>query len=359
MTNRIPSPAHRLATVARAVAAWLGLAPLAVATAPQAAEPPGAAAPAARAEGRPFLWRIDGEVPRWLFGTFHLPDERVTTLDPAVEQALAGADAVFTEVDMDTLMSPALLTGMRMPAGKTLNDVAPPELVSRLARRLGVDGPAQAALQQVRPWVLAMQAMAGKRQSGEVLDAMIYNDSKSAGREVGGLESVAEQLAVFDGLGLEGEVTLLKTTLDVLDDYEKRGLDLTEEMIAAWCAGDTVRVLRFFDEMNGVGLWAALEHTLVVDRNLRMAERIDRRLREHPRRKFVFAVGTAHLIGATSIVDLLRARGYVVTRVPETMTNLDEELEQLQRETAQRQARIEQLLAKKAALARPPAKKAG
>ena len=48
----------------------------------------------------PFLYRIDGAVPSHLFGTIHLPDERVLELPSSVERALDDADAVYTEVKL-------------------------------------------------------------------------------------------------------------------------------------------------------------------------------------------------------------------------------------------------------------------
>lgn len=329
------------------------------AAAPQEpAAKPAAPTAAARAESRPFLWRIDGQVPCWLFGTFHLPDERITDLVPEVERAFADVDAVFTELDMDTAMSPKLLQAMALPDGKTMRDLAPPEMLAQLRKRLGGEG-AVTAVQGMRPWVISMQVMIGKRRSGTPLDMMLWKDAKSAGKEVGGIETIDEQMAVFDGLGLDGEVQLLRDTLDVLDDYEKRGLDVTEEMIVAWCAGDTKRTLGFFEEMNGHGVWKRLSRTILVDRNLRMAERIDRMLHDAPQKKFAFAVGAGHLIGETNVVDLLRARGYVVTRVPESAVNVDEEIEQLEREVQARQGRLDQLRQKRATLLGTPRKKAG
>src|ERR1041385_2813329 len=73
----------------------------------------------------PFLWRIEGRVPSYLFGTFHLPDPRVTTLHPAVEQALANCDALFTEVPMDYKPTAKEAAQLLLPPDKQLSDVLP------------------------------------------------------------------------------------------------------------------------------------------------------------------------------------------------------------------------------------------
>ena len=36
---------------------------------------------------RPLLWMIRSSPPSWLFGTIHLPDERLNTLPAVVEKA--------------------------------------------------------------------------------------------------------------------------------------------------------------------------------------------------------------------------------------------------------------------------------
>ncbi|MFY9341822.1 MAG: TraB/GumN family protein [Planctomycetota bacterium] len=303
---------------------------------------------------RPFFWRVDGEVPSYLFGTFHLPDERILALNPEVERALAAADAVFLELDFGEVKVPPLLAQMRMPAGRSWSDIMPAGLLERVERHMGAT--TSRAMQQFRPFVAAVPLLLKKHKlNGDPLDDVIYKDAKSAGKQVGGLETVAEQVAAFTALELADEVKILQCTLDQLEEYEARGLDLTEEMIKAYCAGDTKRVVDFFTAMNGTGAaWAQANRALLTDRNIRMAERIDQKLQAERSKRFVFAVGAGHLIGDTNIVDLLRARGYTVTRIPMTAANIDEEIEQLQREVEQRQARIRALQE-----ARPKAKKAG
>src|SRR5204863_28006 len=67
-----------------------------------------AAAPAA-GKG-PFLWKVDGgRAPLYLFGTIHVPDDRVLALAPSVEKAFAEASAVYTEIPGDRTQTQALI----------------------------------------------------------------------------------------------------------------------------------------------------------------------------------------------------------------------------------------------------------
>ena len=49
---------------------------------------PQVAAKAATAIERPLLWRIELPTPSYLYGTIHLPDDRVTSLPPVVTEAM-------------------------------------------------------------------------------------------------------------------------------------------------------------------------------------------------------------------------------------------------------------------------------
>ena len=93
---RSRSPRQLLA----ALAAAFVLPQLAPAQVPAVPLPDAAAAKPATAIEKPFLWRIETPVPSYLFGTIHLPDDRVTTLPTVVQQVLDSIDALYTEIPM-------------------------------------------------------------------------------------------------------------------------------------------------------------------------------------------------------------------------------------------------------------------
>jgi uncharacterized protein YbaP (TraB family) len=78
----------------RLIALWLLC--IGSAAAAQTRVPAAAAAPAPWT--RPFLWRIEGAAPSYLFGTMHLPDERAAHFPPSVAQALESSQAVVLEI---------------------------------------------------------------------------------------------------------------------------------------------------------------------------------------------------------------------------------------------------------------------
>ena len=55
---------------------------------------------------RPFLWRIEGPVPSYLYGTIHLPDDVLTALPARVAAWLADGDDVRFQSDLALRLQP-------------------------------------------------------------------------------------------------------------------------------------------------------------------------------------------------------------------------------------------------------------
>src|SRR6185295_13415884 len=58
-------------------------------------------APQVRATEKPFLWRIDGAPPSYLYGTVHVPDQRVLELPEVVRRAFDASDVFNAEIPLD------------------------------------------------------------------------------------------------------------------------------------------------------------------------------------------------------------------------------------------------------------------
>jgi uncharacterized protein YbaP (TraB family) len=165
----------------------------------------------ARATAKPFLWRIEGTVPSYLFGTVHVPDARVLELPEVVRRAFDAADVFNAEIPLDPAAQADVMTKVMLPPGQDLRKLAGEEVFGRLVRAitntLGGKLPAgagellAATLQPMKPWAAMSQVelleylpdiMAGRQP----LDAMLYGMATAANKDVGGLETVDEQLAV-------------------------------------------------------------------------------------------------------------------------------------------------------------------
>lgn len=349
--------------VARVVPAWVSVLLFAfLATfAPRqlrAQTPPVAVptAPAAAATGveRALLWRIEGPTPHYLFGTIHLPDDRVTKLVPAVRAAVDGCDALFTELPMELGEMMKMQSRTLLPKGQTLADVLGPELYARVAAYVASKGMKTAAIDRMQPWAASMQLpmldqMA--KMTKMPLDMQLYEGARKAKKVVGGLETFDEQLGIFADLSTEEQRSLVASTLDDLEEDAREGKDTIENLLQVYLRGDEQAIDKELNEfkIGDAALRAKLLPRLLGDRNLRMADRIVKHLQEQPGRSHLFAVGAAHYVGETGLLQLLTARGYRLTRLdltdPAAMLARDQAA--LDAEIARRTDELEQLRARR------------
>jgi len=274
---------------------------------------------------RPFLWRLEAPgaaKPSYLYGTIHVPDDQVLALPSAVRQALVASDALYTEVPMDPAMQLRMAPMIMLPEGKTLKDVLPVELYSRLDKLFTQKGLPFAPLSKFKAWAIATQVTLLDHifefAAKQPLDMQLYLNAQSLGKQVGGLETLEEQVAVFDGLSTEEQVRMLRETLDMLDEFKRQGRDAIRELVQAYLGGDEDKLLQAVMESYDPTdpLDQKVMKRLLSDRNQRMAERIAARIQAAPDKGMFFAVGAAHLLREDGVGRLLEARGYKLARLP-------------------------------------------
>lgn len=287
--------------------------------------------PRIRPTQRPFLWMIEGDTPSFLYGTIHVPDPRVTTLPTVVEKAIEVSDALFTEVPMDAGMQAGLAAKVMLPEGQGLSTRVPAELVQRLdayARKKGLGGAAM--FERIKVWCTALQLQqlgmrseraVGGQTGGKALDQTLYDRARAAGKEVGGLETIEEQLGCFDVLTDEEQARMLAQTLDLLEAPRERRDEAAspfEDLIKRYVKGDLDEMVESLLAQTGgadPAMVERLKEALLNQRNHRMAERIAAKLRAQPDRSFFFAVGAAHYHGDEGVGELLEAEGFKVRRL--------------------------------------------
>lgn len=286
-----------------------------------AAPTPKAAAEAQAAVERPLLWRIELPTPSYLFGTIHLPDERVTELTPVVAETMERCDALYTELPMDMALLLKQAGRMQLAEGESLKGLLGDELYGEVAAFAQQKGVSMALLDRLQPWAvgaqLGMLDRLKEMASKQALDMQIYQRAKRAGKTVGGLETVDEQIAVFADMTVAEQRTYVRDALANVKSEEAAGRNPTEELLKLYLKGDEAAIEQKVMEfpLTDAKLKKRLMKRLVDDRNVAMADRIVRKLQEQPEAVQVFAVGAAHYPGKMGVLELLRQRGYRLTRI--------------------------------------------
>src|SRR6185312_17284313 len=258
------------------------------------------------------VWAIHGDHNTvYLAGSVHLLKANDARLPSAFDQAYAGSRALVMELDLGKV-DPMQAAGWMMehgtlPEGSNLRQAIGEERyrrVSAAATRLGM--PMEMA-NQFAPWVLGLQLMELQytqlgfdSQSG--VEQQLEHRAQTDGKPTSGLETLQEQLGVFETLTSEQQARFLDLVVTEMRDV---GSD-TQSVITAWRTGDAAKLAALLgDEYKS---FPALYRTLVSDRNKRWVPQIERLLKE--RDNYFVIVGALHLVGDGGLLELMRRDGF-------------------------------------------------
>lgn len=272
---------------------------------PRGVEPP----PGVHARG--LLWRVTspaGSV-NHLLGTMHLADPRVLDVLRVVRPVLAASRAVALEVVLDEAAMAALQSAMFEPAGgSSLDDLLGEPLYRRTAGYLARHGiPAEVA-PLLKPWAaFTVLSQPPGAAGGVPLDLALAQEARAGGRGLHGLETVAEQLALFETLPAGQALAMLR---EVVCHYDLMQTEL-EHLVRRYAARDLAGLLRAsFKYVDRTRL--PLMDRLLWQRNERMVARMEPLLGAGGT---LVAVGALHLTGERGLLELLTRRGYRVEAV--------------------------------------------
>src|SRR5262249_8389776 len=127
------------------------------------------------------------------------------------------------------------------PRGKTLSDVLPPPVLEHLQAFLAVrNAKLEPPLDRMKPTMLMVQVLVFdhmKQFSGATpLDHLLSRMAKDADKEIGALETGAEQIAAFE-LGEADDAAMLDDTIAQVETRRLQGRDLVDEMVRAYISG--------------------------------------------------------------------------------------------------------------------------
>jgi uncharacterized protein YbaP (TraB family) len=260
-----------------------------------------------------LLWEISrpGTTPSYLFGTIHSEDPGVIALAPSVEQAFTASRQVVLEVNLDADAIAAGAAAMLLTDGQRLPEIIGGKLFAQAAAALRTRGIPEAVAEHMKPWAAAAALSMPTPDTGRVLDVVLFERARQAGKTVHGLETIAEQLAVFEGLPLDDQVALLQ---DAVEQFA--GLDpMLADLLAAYKRQDLAAMMAINESAlasSDPRLAEEFQRRLIVERNRRMAGRTEPYLRQGG--AFI-AVGALHLAGEQGLVRLLEQRGYTLKAV--------------------------------------------
>jgi len=257
---------------------------------------------------RGILWQIDkGHAqPSFLLGTVHSDDPRIMNLPEQIKQKFVQASSFSAELDMDVLTILQAQGLMMMSDGRTLSELIGPRRFQECVRLMAERGMSEMLVQQMKPWAVAVQLNLPKLQSGIFLDMLLYQKASAAGKRVYGLETMKEQMSVFDDMTERQQIMFLDESIKHVDEVP----EMIQNITRLYLARDLSGLKEYSDRQmrtNSGRLTEIFQKRLIIDRNQRMVERMQKRLEEG---NAFIAVGALHLPGQKGILRLLEHRGY-------------------------------------------------
>lgn len=328
---RSPLPSLR---IPRKASLFAFLLLVAACAAPEPSLPPLPSLPPAPLPARPelpfgtgLLWQVekDEQQPSYVFGTMHVPDPEFLDLPSPVQAAFELSRHVALEVvaakGKEVAYLARYVTAVLLPDGQSLSDLLSGEAYTQLLQLASHQKPPRVTLGSVhisrfKPWfvmeVVGPNDATASHLDGSrpVLDAMLEQRAREAGKAVSGLETFEEHLAIDNGISLDDQVALLSGHLANRGNWQSYAV-----FADAYRSGDTAMLLGFWQQsLVGVEPGLARRHTerFLDDRNRLMVERA---LPLMAKGATFVAVGAAHLPGDEGILRLLERQGYTVTRL--------------------------------------------
>ena len=274
---------------------------------------------AAAAQARPAAWSAvspDGHQ-FTLLGSIHYLRASDYPLHGSIDRLYGAADTLIMDLDLDDLdplkMSEALLQRGTAADGRLLAERLSAVEFSRTAELASEFGLSAGQLSGFEPWLVALMLTQLKMAQlgfdpNVGVEQHLLGRARADGKEILGLESVDDQLAVFDSLPSTQQVEFLTQTVTEMSQLEGQAAALVD----AWLAGqvDTLAA----DLLAGLAEYPDLYQRLVVERNRDWVNELGRLPADDPQR-YLVVVGTLHLVGEDSVVELLKQRGYAVERL--------------------------------------------
>jgi hypothetical protein len=272
---------------------------------------------AVRADGALHsLWEIHGKHNTvYLLGSIHVLRPGDYPLAPVVLEAYANAKSLLMEINLEEIGSEQvqaeMLASASLPGGKTLPDVLGTQRYGRaneLARGVGVE---LSLFDRFAPWFAAeaisqlqLTQLGFQAQSG--VEMYFMERARKDGKSVAGLETIHDQIALFEDMSLDTQAEYLVSSLEQAHDLPQE----VDSMVHAWQRGDT----RWFENQlqSELGRDSRLYQAVLGTRNRKWIPKIEALLNDD--KNYLVIVGTGHLVGQGSVIDLLKKDGIGATQ---------------------------------------------
>ncbi|KPZ59152.1 TraB family protein [Pseudoalteromonas sp. P1-13-1a] len=266
----------------------------------------------------PALFKVEKNgTSSYLFGTVHVGDASMKGLPEKITKAIDQSEQVIVEVDISKLtplqMQQRSMPFMMLKDGKTLQTELSKQNYNKLKEYFAKKSIDIAMFNGLKPWAVMVTMMQIEFQNAGFsdqtgIDKQVLAYAKKQNITIGELETLEQQLQMFDGMALLSN-EMIEETFEQLADINTYFIKL----VNAWKNGDMETLTEYynmsFDDSN---YGEISEQVMLVNRNDKWVEQLVPRLANE---KLFIAVGALHLPEQHGLIKQLTDAGFTITRL--------------------------------------------
>jgi uncharacterized protein len=283
------------------------------------------AAPQSKKFPKCCVWRVtNAKAPFYLVGSIHALSKKDYPLPKPYDIALKDSTRFLFEFNptQHAEFQKKFEAAAKYPPGQDIRSKINPELLAWLRKNMFTvipdarDGNGERFVSfdsqlRYKPWWIAQHltvpASYSKSSAFHGLDNYFVDNAMKFGKEIGGLESVNEHVAVMGGLSDRDGEFMLQDALTQPDNGDKE----SGRMYKAWRKGDTNALWAGDTSLRSKAPRIAAR--FVDDRNVKWIPRIEAELKTG--KPTAVVAGALHFSGPHSVITLLQKRGYVIEQL--------------------------------------------
>jgi uncharacterized protein len=259
-----------------------------------------------------LLWEITGKdlkQPSYLFGTVHIICKEDFFFPAIVTEKFTNANQVFLELDMDDpMMILKMMSLLQLQKGQTIKQLFGDSAFKEFDEQYKkITGSSAMMFNTFKPFMLMSMltekslSCPAKESYEQTFIAMAAKQKKN----IKGLETIEDQVAVFDSIPDSTEIANLKS---MVLNFEK-GKEEFKKLVAVYKTQDVDSIYGLTNQSPEL---MEAENELLVKRNSKWIPVMKSSMQQG---SSFFAVGAAHLGGDIGVIALLRKQGYTVKPV--------------------------------------------
>lgn len=264
----------------------------------------------AQTGSKSLLWKVEGDniQTSYLYGTIHLLPQDAFEIKEKVTDAFNSSEQIVLEIDMDDpSMQMKLMQNAAMKGGTTLDQVFSEEdykaVSDALKETMGIG---LEVVNTMKPFMIASMLIGNLIEGTPASYELSFMQmAKEKELEILGLETIEDQMAVFDKIPYEEQA---KDVVGMVRNQEETKQEFAE-MVKAYNNED---IDQLYDIIDDYADTATEMEELIINRNQNWIPVIGELAKE---KVSFFGVGAAHLGGEQGVINLLKEAGYTVSPV--------------------------------------------